>query len=228
MSADFDRDGLRMLFAALNDGTISPEAHARLEGILVGSEEARRLWFLHSDIETGLADWAAMRRETSVQNGVPFEPPVSNPLWRWLVPLAAVAMVMLAAGWWLRDQGERPATADAVVEEPKANGVAVLARAVGVEWADGVERAAGAVLEPGMLRLKSGAALVEFFSGARVVLEGPAEFQLVSSGEAFLSSGKINAHVPPQARGFTVGSPDVKVVDLGTDFGFTVSGDAAP
>ena len=80
---------------------------------------------------------------------------------------------MLAAGWWMREHGGRPFTADAAVEEPKANGVAVLARAVGVEW-DGAAYVAGAVLAPGTLRLKSGAALVEFYSGARVVLEGSA------------------------------------------------------
>ncbi len=228
MNGDFDRDELRTLFAALNDGAISQADHSRLEGILAASAEARRLWFLQCDIETGLADWAAMKRESGLQNVVAFEPASRRPArsaWWWL---ATAAVIMLTAAWWMRDHGKRSLTADAVFEEPKANGVAVLARAVGVEWTDGVERASGAVLEPGTLRLKSGAALVEFFSGARVVLEGPAEFRLVSSGEAFLLSGKISAHVPPQARGFTVGSSEIKVVDFGTDFGFSVGRDTAP
>jgi len=104
----------------------------------------------------------------------------------------------------------------------------VLLPRVGVEWEDGFARASGAVLDPGTLRLKSGAALVEFYSGARLIVQSPAELQLVSVGEAFLHSGKINVHVPPQARGFTVGSAAMKVVDFGTDFGFTAGGGVAP
>ena len=55
-----------------------------------------------------------------------------------------------------------------------------------------------------MLRLKSGAILIEFFSGATVVLEGPADFEIISKKKGHLSNGKLNAHVPPQARGFTI------------------------
>jgi hypothetical protein len=232
MSQDLDRNELRALFAALHEATISPEDHARLESILAASTEARRLWFLHCDIETGMAEWAAARREGSGQPIASFPSSERSPArfgWPWLAPLAAAAAVLiLAAGWLFHERGKDSAAATAAAVEPRANGVAVLARSVGVEWADGVERASGTVLEPGILRLKSGAALVEFYRGARVVLEGPAEFQIVSAGEAFLRSGKINAHVPAQARGFTVDSPDLKVVDHGTDFGFIVSREAAP
>jgi len=38
-----------------------------------------------------------------------------------------------------------------------------------------------------------------------------------------LKSGRINAHVPPQARGFKVRTVQFDVVDRGTDFGLTVS-----
>lgn len=146
-------------------------------------------------------------------------------MWNWLAPLAAAAVLVAGAAWWVRENASlHPQDSEAL--ETKANGVAMLARAVGVEWADGGARTSGSVLEPGTLRLKSGAALVEFFSGARVVVEGPAELRLVSAGEAFLQSGKINAHVPPQARGFTVGAPAMKVVDFGTDFGVVADGTA--
>ncbi len=227
---NFDLDDLRALFAALNDGTVTAVDLARLEQILTHSAEARALWFLHCDIETGLADWAAMRQAAGAQKVVSFLPPAARPahaMWRWLAPLAAAATLVFGAVWWMREH-RTPPSQDTAAVETQANGIAVLARAVGVEWADGVARSSGAVLEPGTLRLKSGAVLVEFFSGTRVVVEGPAELRLVSAGEAFLQSGKINAHVPPQARGFTVGSPDMKVVDFGTDFGFAIGSDTAP
>ena len=102
-------------------------------------------------------------------------------------------------------------------------GVALLQRTADVEWAAGEEvRLVGAALEPGTLRLKSGAALVEFYSGARVVVEGPAEFQLFSASEAYLRAGRISAHVPPPARGFTVRTAQFDVVDRGTEFGLAV------
>ncbi len=216
MSADFERDELRAMMAAQNDGTISGDEHARLEKILAYSAEARRLWFLHCDIETGLAEWAAARNSGDALT-VPRKVVRSRVFWKWATPLAAAALVMLAAVWWWRGPAES-----------RANGAAVLARAVGVEWEDGVERMPGTVLAPGELRLKSGAVLVEFYSGARVVIEGPAEFRIVSSGAGFLSRGKISAHVPPQARGFAVDAPGVKVVDFGTDFGVALRIGSAP
>lgn len=227
---NFDHDGLRALFAAQNDGTISAADHARLDEILTHSAEARALWFLHCDIETGMADWAVMRQAAGAQKVVSFSPPAMHParvMWRWLAPLAAAAALVIGGVWWVLEK-RTPTSQDTLALETKVNGIAVLARAVGVEWADGVTRTPGVVLQPDTLRLKSGAVLIEFYGGARVVVEGPAEMRLVSAGEAFLQSGKINAHVPPQARGFTVGSPGMKVVDFGTDFGITAGGDTAP
>lgn len=218
-----DETQLAALFAAKCDGTISEEDHALLEQLLAESADARRQWFLYCDIETGMADWAATRGARREFFPAAESPATSS--WRWLVPFAAAALLMLGAiAWWPRTS----APPGIAIAEPKSNGVAVLARAVGVEWTDGVDRTSGAVLEPGTLRLKSGAALVEFYSGARLIVEGPAEIRLVSAGEAFLQSGKINAHVPPQAVGFIVNSPTMKVVDHGTDFGVTVGSDSAP
>jgi hypothetical protein len=217
---NLDRDGLRALFSALNDGTISESDHGKLERILEESAEARQMWFLHCDIETGLADWAAARSTVVVPQ--PFFPAKRSPSFRWLAPLAAAAIAMVAAFFW-----PRPPASPPVIAEAPANGVALLARAVGVEW-DGVSYQPGAVLSPSTLRLKTGAALVEFYNGARVVLEAPAELRLIGAGEAFLASGKLNAHVPPQARGFTVNSASLKVVDHGTDFAFEVKRGAAP
>ncbi len=226
MTGDLDPGELRTLCAAMSDGTLAPDQHARLEKILAGSAEARRRWFLHCDIETGLADYAAERGEKVVPfslSAAAAKPASPSRFQHWFAPLAAAAAVLLAALWW-----SRSADAPAPAAETPATAIAVLARAVGAEWADATDRPAGTALAPGTLRLNSGAALVEFYGGARVIVEGPAEFRLVSAGEAFLRAGKINAHVPPQARGFTVGTPSAKVVDHGTDFGVSLRADAPP
>jgi hypothetical protein len=73
-----------------------------------------------------------------------------------------------------------------------------------------------------MLRLKSGLAQIVFYSGARLVIEGPIELQLISPTEASCRGGKLTADVPPQARGFRVHTPQMNVTDLGTSFGLDV------
>ena len=55
-----------------------------------------------------------------------------------------------------------------------------------------------------------------------MLLQGPAELVLVSGSEARLVHGKLTARVPAAARGFTILSPQGKIVDLGTEFGLSV------
>src|SRR5439155_3832102 len=101
--------------------------------------------------------------------------------------------------------------------------VAMLRRVVEAQWNQrGETPRLGAPLEPGWLRLKSGLAQIVFYSGARVVIEGPAEFQLLSPSEASCRGGKLTAEVPLQAHGFRVHTPQMNVTDLGTTFGLDV------
>jgi hypothetical protein len=79
------------------------------------------------------------------------------------------------------------------------------------------------VLAPGWLRFEAGLVQLEFFSGASVVVEGPAEFEIRSERAAFCRFGRFRATVPEPARGFAVDSPNVALVDLGTAFGMEVA-----
>lgn len=129
---------------------------------------------------------------------------------------AMAACVTLLAAWVMNEiLNLRP-----VAEETTAS-VAVLTRGVNLEW-ESAAVAPGTPLSPGVLKLKSGIAEIEFYQGARVLLEGPVELRLVSSGEATCSRGKLSAQVPPQAKGFRINTPKGTVVDLGTEFGVDV------
>lgn len=135
----------------------------------------------------------------------------------WAVALAA-SFVVLAAGFalWLKRPAAKGTTSTAV---------AMLTRVVEARWAQSTgPLRVGSALEPGWLRLESGLAQVIFYSGARVVIEGPAELQLVSPSEAVCPSGRLLAEVPQPARGFRLKTDQLSVVDLGTAFGI----DAAP
>jgi hypothetical protein len=101
--------------------------------------------------------------------------------------------------------------------------VAVVTRVVDARWeTTGSPAEEGAALPAGRLRLAAGWVQIEFVSGASVILEGPADLEILSPGRAFCHRGKLRAHVPPQARGFTVGAPGTDAVDLGTEFAMQI------
>ena len=204
-------DDLHRAFIAFTEGGLDAEGLARLEERLVRDPAARRAWFLHCDLENGLADWATARGGRDAPIPAPPRRRVRATS-AWLA-LAASLLVAASLGWlaWRGAETETPSTS-----------VAVLARAVGAEWADGAVFRAGVALEPATLRLRTGSVLLEFLGGARVVVEGPAEVELRDGGSAFLHAGKIRAQVPRQARGFAIGLPGARVVDLGTEFAVSV------
>lgn len=157
------------------------------------------------------------RREV---RGIPGVVPLRRPRRQVLLTLAAgLALLAVGAWWWLRHgvSGDR--------QGATSRAVAMLNRVVNARWSP-LQRPPrlGAPLEPGLLRLESGLAQIVFYNGARVVIEGPAEFRLVSSTEAGCVGGKLTAEVPPQAQGFRVVTPGMDVVDLGTSFGLNVAG----
>jgi len=78
------------------------------------------------------------------------------------------------------------------------------------------------------LRIQEGLAELTFDDGARVVVEAPARFELLSHDRMMLYSGRLSALVSDEAHGFTVDTATLRVIDLGTEFGIEVStyGDA--
>ncbi len=72
-------------------------------------------------------------------------------------------------------------------------------------------------------RLQKGVARIAFDSGASVVIEAPAEFQINTRNTMVLHSGRLFAVVPEQATGFTVKTATSTVIDLGTEFGLHVA-----
>src|SRR5262249_35691582 len=54
-------------------------------------------------------------------------------------------------------------------------------------------RAVGAMVEPGPLKLQSGLVQLEFYSGARLVIEGPADLELLGTDVLLCRAGKVRA-----------------------------------
>lgn len=115
------------------------------------------------------------------------------------------------------------------MEEAELEFVARVVKTKNARWSTGSEISDNRItdLYAGQtVELESGLAEILFDSGARVVLEAPSTFRLRSDERSELLAGRLVAHVPPQAVGFTVDSPLVTVVDLGTEFAIDVTAGA--
>jgi hypothetical protein len=207
-----NHDELGELLEALRDGTIDDAQTARLDQILAEEPEALDYFVDRALLQADLAF------KLGRQPSMPAVPRRRRPSWKPLLALASAAAVVAAALLAIPTKQQ---------ESPSYEGCAVLTRALDVTWGDSAP-SIGSVLPKRRLTLLSGSIQVEFFSGARVVVEGPADFELVSTNEAFCHHGKLRAVVPPQAKGFTIGASGLKLVDRGTEFGLRLprGGDA--
>lgn len=198
-------DQVRALNALLRS-----DAAARDEYILRLELHSR----LASEPDLFAADDGVASRKNVLQ--LPPHPKVRTPQLKWVVALAACLALLAIGGWVFRLSPIRDR------QGTTSKAVAMLNRVADAQWSGRESPRLGAPLEPGWLRLESGLAQIVFYSGARVVVEGPAEVQIVSPSEASCRSGRLTADVPPQARGFRIGTPQMDVTDLGTSFGLDV------
>jgi len=127
---------------------------------------------------------------------------------RWTA--AAAAMVLLAgvAFWWTES-----------VRAP----VATVKTSRHGQWADGRKVVAGAVLQPGVWNWQCG--LIELItrSGTVLLVEAPASIEIVDAMHARLLEGKLVVRMPKGRSGYVVETSDMKVLDLGTEFGVSVA-----
>ena len=201
-----------------------------LEAGLLGSEPARRYfaeyWQVHAELGFSTrarraASAALSRFEGGPTPGDRAARDRRRGRLRISRRMLALAGSLLAAsgfalGHWNWSKGPRP-------PEPPGRNVAWLINAQDCLWAADDADTPGRDMRVGkILRLERGLAEVEFDRGARVILKGPAALELLSDNEARLLSGSMTARVPVPAHGFTVYSPQGKVVDLGTEFGLSV------
>ena len=146
------------------------------------------------------------------------------PKWMWATIAASLA---IAGGFWAVSLSppQTPGVVDPTIPRP----VEYVARLTGEKncrWSDvSVDRQSGDYFRRGeQLKISQGFAEITFDSGAVVLLEGPAAFDVESAWNATLRRGTLTAKVSPQAVGFRVSNPAVEVVDMGTEFSMVADG----
>ena len=133
---------------------------------------------------------------------------------RFVIGLAVAASLALVAGILsiLESDSKSPAS---------------IAQVVGAYRSDGSAYVAGELVTVGNHSLDRGLMRLDFSNGARVTIEGPAEFEISSEKRMVLHRGVVTATIPESAIGFVVDTAAAQVLDLGTSFGVAVSEDGS-
>lgn len=127
---------------------------------------------------------------------------------------AAVALLVVVRGDSRRGGAPAP-----------SGGIAVVTATAEARWAaDGMAVQAGVPLSPGRLALAAGLAQLDLYSGATLVLEGPAALELHDARSLRVLHGRARVRASPRARGLRISLPEGQVVDLGTEFAVAVPG----
>ena len=233
---------LDQLLARLVDGDAMADDLAALGKLLDGNPEAQRRYVHYLDLHQELL----ARAESSVPTNSPVRGRgellddtnrSSVPRTKVAVLVALAACLLLALGL-LIGRWTKPTPEDSDYahqgedipsfvqpDEEADDGVAVLTRAVDVEWLGDDPPHAGGILSPGELKLAGGLIQVEFYNGVQLLVEGPADLEIQSVASVICREGRLRSLVPPNATGFSVLTPKFELVDLGTEFAVDVASD---
>ncbi len=185
-------------------GTLADADARELEVALKQDDQLADLYLSHVNLDLALA---AMSETLEIQQH--FKAPVASTpvrqsLWcsrpAWLAAAACFIAMAAGIGW-----------------QSSQRVFATVAKGAGAE-----EFSDGATLRGERHELKAGTVELITARGARVVVEGPAEFYFESAQRLRMKRGRLAAEVPPTAKGFTVVTPSGDAVDLGTRFGVDV------
>lgn len=166
-----------------------------------------------------LLEWEAPQISSFATPGAPAAPatrpfvPPARPravFAAWAQAAAAAIIIAGGAGLWygLRDAAPQDGAIAEIVDDRL------------VDWGPATDAlTADRRVRAGRVEIESGTLTLRFRSGATVNAIGPATMRIESDMLVRLDSGQATAHVPHWAAGFTVETPDVEIVDLGTEFG---------
>ena len=205
---------LEELLEAHFRGGLSAADKEEFAALLDRSAEARRQFVMLAGFESAL---------TGLHHSLPLaaEEPIRVASGRirrvWLALPWLAAAACLAVALWLQRVEE---TAQQPTQVSSQFTARLVNEAVAV-FAD--HRSPGdAGFKPGTYELKEGMVHLRFASGADLVIEAPARFELVDAMRARVHWGQVRSIVPPTAKGFTIVTDGVDFEDMGTEFGLRV------
>lgn len=226
------------------ESTLSDAEHAELESLLLESVEARRLYIEYFQ-ETACLRWLCLEEYADSGSTTPTVERAAvadrarvnlRHIGVILVALACSLLLMWSAGWFDRSTGDghlvQSALKARVVDGARtdstiAQSVATVTGLESARWLEAAEE--GRLLARCRIGerwyLGAGQAELTFDSGVLVTIFAPADFDILSPTSIRCRRGRVTALVNERGKGFTVETPQGKVVDLGTQFGLDISDD---
>jgi hypothetical protein len=209
MSAEEDH----RLIDAWRHGEISDADFATLQARLAEEPRLRKLWCRMAAVEEGLS---ALAPDTTFQSpGTARQSPRFRLPRNVLGSLAAVVAAALAALLFFKPNSIQSAVPPAMlVDEAGATFQAGKAPKEGF-------------FSKGKYALEAGAVHLRFKSGASVVIEAPAHFDILSDTRTHLHHGKVRAIVPQDVRDFAITTDAAEYKNSGAEFGLRSDSDSA-
>jgi len=196
----------------LFDGRLEGQAFEDLQQVLRDDPEARAAYREHLHLQHALE---FRTKGVDLLNVVPMDLVVARRERRTMRSAGLVAAAVVAIGVLVM----------ALVAARKPQPTLTFNTAPGTDIAishalTGEDAPEGLVLEHGSrLKVISGTVELEFASGVRGIVRGPADLTLQREDLLDLANGTVWFEVPSKAVGFTVNTPDLVLKDLGTEFG---------
>ncbi len=233
------------LLDLLCEEQLTPEQALQLEEAITSDEEACWHYLCYVHVH-GMLAWNAghsakprrpsQEREEDISSvEIPILPPMEGPSStlgslltsvRFAYTVAAVSLTFaLTVAWFAL---KPPAADDFWVTSTfleTAESVGQITGLADCQWEESATAAShgDAVALGRRYALRSGALEITYDRGAKVILQGPVVYDVASTNGGFLHQGKMTGKITtPRAKGFTVRTPTVAVVDLGTEFGVEV------
>jgi hypothetical protein len=204
------------LLSQLFEGSLDASEIRALSAIVESNRELRRRYLEHCQMHAMLrSEHGLLTAGTEVKSieGAKFS---RQSRWQNVLTLAIAASIIAAVStiWWRVDRRD--------VLPHRGREVALVGKTVGGTFAYGpngeASPAEGTKMRQGFYELRNGLVEIEYPSGAVLVVQAPAMFELVDDECIRLEDGRLAAHVPEAAIGFRIDSPGATVIDLGTDF----------
>jgi ferric-dicitrate binding protein FerR (iron transport regulator) len=217
------------LMKARLDGVQTDAGHDEFQQLLRSSSEARRRYGELSEVHGMMAivcDGAAMPQLEPAESAASSHPsqgakPIVWLAWSgWAV---AAALVFLLLVW-----DRSPETVQAVdghsversviaeMELPRA----FLSRSIAAKWKGGSpEVAVASEIGEEWMDLQAGVLQLDFRSGARAVVQGPARLRVEDESSVKMAHGMLTVLAGEGDKPFTVTTPTATIVDIGTEFG---------
>ncbi len=221
MNAPEHLEEFRELCEKLLENRIDSEEMSRLEMLFLSSQPLRREFIELSHLHASLASMARKAGWQSILEGeVPLKAvAISEPkpttlgskTWAVLAATVAIAVSLMLIF--------RPAPQLAT-----SPAFATISSTEGSRWMSAsIPTANDTRVGAGRVHLADGIAKFVFDNGAKVEIEGPADFEIFNAMHCELYHGKLVATMSPASHGFSIETPDALLVDQGTSFGVNVT-----